>query len=66
MIPSTVEIVVFCPSCGQIETLYGVGTQLDKTQKYTQSGTSIYHACSTSVPVRVISKQAQARKEEGT
>ena len=66
MIPSTVEIVVFCPSCGQIETLYGVGTQLDKTRKYRQAGTSIYHDCNTAVPVKVISKQAQARKEELT
>jgi phage FluMu protein Com len=49
------EVVVFCPGCKALETLYFNESQLIPTRKYAQKMGGIYHACGSNEPCRLYS-----------
>ncbi len=51
--PLNCEATAYCPGCGTFETVWFINGHLMETQKFTESGQSLYHGCGTSVPCRL-------------
>jgi hypothetical protein len=49
------ELVVFCPGCKALETLYFSEGRLIATRKFAQKTDGIYHACGSNEPCRLYS-----------
>ena len=49
----TRELVVFCPGCKTLETLYFNDGRLMSTRKFSQQGTHVLHDCGTEKPCRL-------------
>jgi hypothetical protein len=47
------EVMVFCPSCKALQTVWLNGDTLLPTVKFTQSGNHIYHNCGSALPCRL-------------
>ncbi len=48
------EIVVFCPKCKTMETLWFAVDKLVQTRKFSQEDTLVYHDCGSSEPCRLL------------
>jgi hypothetical protein len=49
------ELVVFCPGCKALETVYFSEGRLVATRKFAQKTDGIYHACGSNEPCRLYS-----------
>ena len=49
----TDEVVVFCPGCKTLETLYLSSGHLTPTRKFSQNDGHIYHDCDSNTPCRL-------------
>ena len=47
------EVMVFCPGCKALQTVWLSDNALMPTIKYTQSENHIYHSCGTTQPCRL-------------
>ena len=54
-IPLNCEATAYCPACTAFETVWFVNGHLMATQKFTELGHCLYHACGTSLPCRLYS-----------
>ena len=52
-IPFLREIVVFCPGCKTLETVWLNDGHLMPTRKFKQLGKQVFHDCGTSKPCRL-------------
>jgi len=44
------EVIVVCPECKTLETLWLSGSLLVSTRKFRQSGNQVYHDCGSAEP----------------
>ena len=54
MVATMEEIVVYCPKCKAMETLWIMHDVIVKTQKYNQEAGHIFHDCGSNKPCRVL------------
>ncbi len=47
------ELVVFCPRCKTLETLWFSDSWLMPTRKFSQQGEQVFHDCGASEPCRL-------------
>ncbi len=49
------EVVVFCPTCKTMETVWFANGWLVHTRKFTQDNKRVYHDCGSNEPCRLFS-----------
>jgi hypothetical protein len=49
----TEEIIVCCPNCKALETLYFDGKKILTSRKFQQQNNEVYHDCGATKPCRV-------------
>jgi hypothetical protein len=49
------ELVVFCPGCKALDTLYFSEGQLIPTRRFAQKTDGVYHTCGSNEPCRLYS-----------
>jgi hypothetical protein len=47
------ELVVFCPACKAIQTVYFTLEMMMPTRKFRQENGQVYHDCGSTLPCRV-------------
>jgi hypothetical protein len=52
-LPDVNELVVFCPGCKTLETLWFHNGWLMQTRKFNQKGEQVFHDCGTPEPCRL-------------
>jgi len=52
-LPDGRELVVFCPGCKTLETLWFNNDWLMQTRKFNQRGEQVFHDCGTPEPCRL-------------
>jgi len=52
-VPDVRELVVCCPQCKALETLWFSGDTLMQARRFTQQNGHVYHDCGVTVPCRL-------------
>ena len=47
------ELLVFCPQCKALETLWFLGDALMQARRFSQQNGYVYHDCGSTVPCRL-------------
>lgn len=53
LLPDVRELVVYCPGCKTLETLWFSNGWLRPTRKFNQQGERVFHDCGTREPCRL-------------
>jgi len=53
ILPHVRELVVFCPGCKTLETLWFNNGRLMQARKFNQRGERVFHDCGTPKPCRL-------------